>query len=68
MPIYQYSCRICGRNFELLRRFADADTAAPCPDGHDDTARRYANPLPPRNSQIRSRLSSGAYGSFIGGD
>ena len=31
MPLYEYHCRKCGKNFELLRRMQDADTGLECP-------------------------------------
>ncbi|NLC30103.1 MAG: zinc ribbon domain-containing protein [Chloroflexi bacterium] len=30
MPIYEYYCRHCGKKFELLRSFSEADTQANC--------------------------------------
>lgn len=32
MPIYEYRCPKCGKDFELMRPFSKADEAAPCPD------------------------------------
>jgi putative FmdB family regulatory protein len=32
MPMYEYRCTKCGRRFEKLRRFADRDRPAECPD------------------------------------
>lgn len=31
MPIYEYRCKKCNRRFELVRRLAARDDAAPCP-------------------------------------
>jgi putative FmdB family regulatory protein len=31
MPIYEYRCRKCDQRFELMRRLAARDDAAPCP-------------------------------------
>lgn len=31
MPLYEYHCRKCGQNFELLRRMQDADRNLECP-------------------------------------
>ena len=31
MPIYEYYCYECANEFQLLRTFAQADEAAPCP-------------------------------------
>lgn len=32
MPMYEYRCRECGRQFEQLRRMDDADRGLICPD------------------------------------
>lgn len=32
MPIYEYRCQKCGKDFELMRPFSKADEPAPCPD------------------------------------
>jgi len=32
MPIYEYRCQTCGRQFEKIRRMADADKELECPD------------------------------------
>jgi putative FmdB family regulatory protein len=31
MPIYEYRCRKCGNEFELMRRITQMDAQAPCP-------------------------------------
>ncbi|NLV73658.1 MAG: zinc ribbon domain-containing protein [Chloroflexi bacterium] len=31
MPIYEYTCTSCGKRFELLRPFSQADVPAACP-------------------------------------
>ena len=32
MPMYEYRCLHCGKQFEQLRRFADADRDLVCPE------------------------------------
>ncbi len=32
MPIYEYGCPNCGKEFELMRPIQEADRPAPCPD------------------------------------
>ncbi|MBM3735715.1 MAG: zinc ribbon domain-containing protein [Acidobacteria bacterium] len=32
MPMYEYRCQECGRKYEQLRRFADADRDLQCPE------------------------------------
>ncbi len=36
MPIYEYRCEECGRLFEQLRRFGDADKDLKCPRCESD--------------------------------
>jgi putative FmdB family regulatory protein len=31
MPLYEYTCRACGKSFEMLRRMNDADRDLKCP-------------------------------------
>jgi putative FmdB family regulatory protein len=30
MPIYEYYCQDCGKKFEVMRAFKDADSPVPC--------------------------------------
>ena len=36
MPLYDYQCRSCGSNFEMLRRMQDDDRDVRCPDCHSE--------------------------------
>jgi putative FmdB family regulatory protein len=40
MPMYEYKCEQCGREFEQLRRMADADRDLVCPECSSDHIRR----------------------------
>jgi putative FmdB family regulatory protein len=40
MPIYEYRCETCGKVFEKLRRFSDADSDLECPDCKSDRVAR----------------------------
>lgn len=40
MPIYEYHCTKCGHNFELVRRIAQIDDAAPCPECRSKRTKR----------------------------
>ena len=31
MPMYEYRCQECGRVFEMIRRYSDADRDVKCP-------------------------------------
>ena len=39
MPLYEYYCQACGRQFELLRSMGAALEAATCPEGHPGAGR-----------------------------
>jgi len=43
MPIYVYSCEICGLQFEQIRAFSDMTTPA-CPGGHTSVRRVFSPP------------------------
>ena len=40
MPLYEYHCRKCGKNFELLRRMQDADRDLECPECRSEEIER----------------------------
>ena len=40
MPLYDYQCRACGKTFEMLRSFQDADSKLECPDCRSDNVER----------------------------
>lgn len=44
MPLYEFLCPVCGTKFEQLRRFAQADDPATCPQGHTG-AKRLMSPV-----------------------
>ncbi|MBM3288479.1 MAG: zinc ribbon domain-containing protein [Candidatus Eisenbacteria bacterium] len=40
MPFYEYSCEKCGARFDLMRRMAERDDPAVCPEcGHKGAKR-----------------------------
>ncbi|MDP2998466.1 MAG: zinc ribbon domain-containing protein [Bryobacterales bacterium] len=43
MPIYEYRCEECGRVFEMLRRFSDADRDLKCPVCESEDIRRQVS-------------------------
>lgn len=43
MPIYEYKCEECGRQFELLRRMSQADTDLLCPQCSSEKIRRLVS-------------------------
>ncbi len=36
MPIYEYHCKTCGNNFELMLRFSEAGNYQICPNCNDN--------------------------------
>ena len=43
MPLYEYECRECGAQFELLRRMNDADGDLRCPKCHGKDVERLVS-------------------------
>jgi putative FmdB family regulatory protein len=40
MPIYEYECHDCGREFEKVVRFAEADQPQVCPDCKSENTKK----------------------------
>jgi putative FmdB family regulatory protein len=43
MPIYEYRCEDCGRVFEMLRRYSDADSDLKCPTCESEDIQRQVS-------------------------
>lgn len=44
MPIYEYQCKTCETNFEILQRSKDPDNHPKCPDcGKQNTKKRLSS-------------------------
>jgi putative FmdB family regulatory protein len=43
MPIYEYECLECGKQFERLQRFGDSGPVR-CPSGHQQVHRLFSQP------------------------
>jgi putative FmdB family regulatory protein len=43
MPLYEYRCEDCGRVFELLRRYSEADREVKCPACDSEEVRRQVS-------------------------
>ena len=56
MPLYEYRCEDCGRAFELLRRYSEADTDLKCPACESEDVTRQV-----------SSFAAGGCGSGSGG-
>ncbi|MCU1392397.1 MAG: FmdB family transcriptional regulator [Ilumatobacteraceae bacterium] len=39
MPLYEFRCKTCDDTFEVRRSMSESDLPAPCPSGHENTAR-----------------------------
>lgn len=44
MPVYQYSCNVCGVKFERLLSFMDDYSKVVCPNGHTQVRKIYSIP------------------------
>lgn len=61
MPIYEYMCGKCGCSFDLMRRFKEADSPAPCPDCASESKRQISQ------FAAFSKGAGGASSSVAGG-
>ena len=60
MPIYEYRCEECGRVFEMLRRYSDADRDLKCPVCESEDIRRQVSSFA---ASFGSRASAGGCGT-----
>ncbi len=58
MPIYEYTCRNCGEDFDALRSIKDDDREVECPYCHEKEAERRIS-LSSSASQIIKSFGSG---------
>ena len=42
MPVYEYSCSVCGKVFERNLSFSDSQSTVKCPSGHTHVQRVYS--------------------------
>jgi putative FmdB family regulatory protein len=54
MPIYDYACKHCGRSFELLRSWSEADNDRDCP-ACGGPARRVASACVVKDADTAAR-------------
>ncbi len=68
MPIYEYRCHNCGREFEKLMGFNDPDTQSPeCPDCQSRNTQKRMSTFASRGAQgsgVSSASSCGSSGGF----
>ncbi len=55
MPLYEYHCRRCGRDFELLRRMQDADSELQCPKCRSKDVERLVSAFATGNCKSSKR-------------
>lgn len=56
MPIYEYKCDDCGRQYEQIRRMPDADRDLECPDCRSARVRRQLSAFATTSGTGRSEL------------
>jgi putative regulatory protein, FmdB family len=44
MPVYLYTCKVCGAKFEKLLSFNDDYSKIVCPNGHSQVRKIYSAP------------------------
>lgn len=66
MPIYEYACQDCKTEFELIRRFQDADAGLNCTSCDSENIKRRIS-LFNASSGGRSITSSNSCGGCAGG-
>lgn len=69
MPLYEYYCRPCNNQFEVLRPVSQMDHPAVCPEGHTTNNRVISMFSSPRNdrSNVATALLDNEPMSFGGG-
>lgn len=69
MPLYEYACRDCGYEFEVLRGYTAADTDAPCLRCESSQTRRKLSSFASFSSEEGGRLkpTAGAGCACAGG-
>ncbi len=68
MPIYEYQCSDCGKEFEKLMSFSDPNINSPeCPGCQSDNTNRRLSKVAAfssRGSSVSSSASCGSSGGF----
>ncbi|WP_144350578.1 FmdB family zinc ribbon protein [Sporomusa termitida] len=57
MPIYEYSCKKCGKSVELLQKSGADNAGIPCPACSEDTLTKVLSVTAP--SQMAKRSTTG---------
>lgn len=57
MPIYEYTCKDCGKRFEIIRTFKEADTPIECKSCSSIHTRRVISVF---NAQSGSKIIAGS--------
>jgi len=67
MPIFEYRCEDCGKSFELMRSFKEADHTALCSFCKSDKTRRMLSRFFSHNQNPSSASSSNSCSGCMGG-
>ncbi len=68
MPLYEYRCSGCGRNFELLRKMDEADNGLECPECRSTAVSRQLSTFAPRMGSPAAQVAPcGAPGGACAG-
>ena len=54
MPIYEYLCTKCGKEFDLMRSFDEANKPAKCPNCSSGAQKRISNFASKTGSYLQS--------------
>jgi len=59
MPLYEYKCSSCGKSFEELVSFSEADLTPTCPNCGEDNTQKKISAAASFSSSSRGSMSSG---------
>ncbi len=63
MPLYEFVCRDCGKEFEKTLRFSEADQRPACPDCHSPDTRKKISKVASFGGSTGSSLGSSSSSS-----
>ena len=60
MPLYEYHCNTCGKEFEKMVRFSEADQSPTCPACQGEDTRKKISAFASLASMLTGGSSSGS--------
>ncbi|HZW03685.1 MAG TPA: zinc ribbon domain-containing protein [Anaerolineaceae bacterium] len=66
MPLYEYRCETCGRTFEKMAAFSQADGSPECPHCHGSQTRKQISTFATRGAAAAGSASASSCGSSGG--